>query len=92
MPAPASLSEDWGMFLYVLEKDPIVVAGFVLIGIAGDLLVHIQRKILGAGGKIPVEYLRIRRQYGWSPWPAYLLLINCSMGVVCFIAGLFRLR
>jgi len=41
--------------------------------------------------EVPLDYLRRRMKYGWSPWPAYLmwpfLLIGCSL----FVIGVFRL-
>ena len=80
------MNEILKMISYMLYKDPLVIAGFLLIGVAGTLLVHIQLKMVKRGYKfpyrkylakrnfeVPRDYLRMRTQYGWSPWPAYLI-------------------
>lgn len=69
------MTEDLKMISYVLHKDPAVIVGFLLIGLSGVLLVHMQLKLQTTGYKfpylkyltkrnweIPREYLRIRRQ------------------------------
>jgi hypothetical protein len=41
--------------------------------------------------EIPVDYLRLRTKYGWSPWPAYLMWLVLLVGAVLFVIGVFRL-
>ncbi len=41
--------------------------------------------------EIPVDYLRLRRKYGWSPWPAYLTWPMFVIGVVLLLTGVFKL-
>jgi hypothetical protein len=91
------------MFLYVVRHDPAVVVGLGLIGVAGALWFHVllqlERVGLGSyavlkfGGNwgIPVEYLKVRKKYGWPGWPVYFLWPSLLVGVVCLIVGVFRL-
>ena len=37
---------------------------------------------------LPAEYLRIRREHGWSPWPAYLMGLMLLAGVGFILLGL----
>jgi hypothetical protein len=86
---------------YMVRRDPIAVAGFLLIGTAGFLFIHLQLKMTRAGYKTylwsakkwetPTEYLRVRARHGWSPWPVYLFGPCLLLGVAALIFGLFRL-
>jgi hypothetical protein len=93
--------------VYMARHDPAVIAGLLLIGGAGLLFIHIQLKMTRAGYKTsygffgkplspngwdtPVQYLKVRAQHGWSPWPVYLLGPCVVLGIAVFIFGLFRL-
>jgi hypothetical protein len=41
--------------------------------------------------EVPVDYLRRRAKYGWSPWPAYLMWPFLLIGCCLFVIGVFRL-
>jgi hypothetical protein len=41
--------------------------------------------------EIPVDYLRLRMKYGWSPWPVYLMWPALIAGIVLIVIGVFRL-
>lgn len=47
--------------------------------------------VLASNWTIPGEYLKVRRKYGWSPWPVYCLWPCLVGGIVCLVLGLFRL-
>jgi hypothetical protein len=78
----------------------LAVLGFARIDLFSVLFVHVQFKMRGIGYKtypafaipsdwaLPAKYLRVRKQYGWSPWPVYLLWPCLIAGVVCLIVGL----
>ncbi|MGA7915402.1 MAG: hypothetical protein WCA00_09220 [Candidatus Acidiferrales bacterium] len=76
--------------------------GFLLVGTIFIPHNIILRRMRGAGYKtqpfdmtlngkfnLPVEYLRIRAQHGWSPWPAYLIPFMLLAGVGFILLGLF---
>jgi hypothetical protein len=75
--------------------------GFLLIGMI--LVPHnvILRRMKDAGYKtqsfdltingkfnLPVEYLKIREQHAWSPWPVYLMALMLFAGVGFILLGL----
>ena len=99
------MDESWKMISYMLHRNPLVIVGFVFIGISGVLLAHIQLKMVRVGNKfpygkyltrrglgVPLEYLKMRGEHGWSPWPAYLMWPAAIIGVACLLLGLFRLQ
>jgi len=91
-----------GEIEFVVDKlvgDPVVDWG-----ISGVFLAHIQLRLVKVGNKVaygkyltrqnwavPHQYLKIRTQHGWSPWPVYLLWPSAVIGIVCLVVGLFRL-
>lgn len=101
------MSETLRTLAYMVRHDPAVVVGLALIGAASTLFFHLTLKLSRAGfrsyvvfkpplvlasnGAIPGEYLKVRRKYGWSPWPAYCLWPCLVVGIVCLVFGLFRL-
>lgn len=101
------MNEPFQAIRYMFVHDPAVIVGFLFIGIASFLFMHIQLKMLRLGHKsytffrmsptgkngwdMPAEYLRIRNKHGWSPWPAYLLWPSLFGGVLALVVGLFRL-
>jgi hypothetical protein len=80
----------------------VEVLGFVLIGTFSVLLIRIKFKMRSVGYKtypmfsrpsdwrLPAEYLKIRSQYGWSPWPVYLLWLSLILGIGSLIIAVFR--
>jgi hypothetical protein len=96
------MDENFIMIWYMLHKYSLEVSGFMLFGVSGMLLAHIQLKMLKLGHKFPYakyltksnwdirgEYLRIRSQHGWSPWPAYLIWPAAATGVLFLLLGYF---
>jgi len=91
----------------MVRHDPVVVVGLALIGAASTLSFHVTLKlsrvgfrscvvfkppvVLASNWAIPGEYLKVRRKYGWSPWPVYCLWSCLVFGIVCLVFGLFRL-
>src|SRR5260370_38726026 len=41
--------------------------------------------------EVPIDYLRARAKYGWSPWPAYLMCPSLLIGSALLIIGVFKL-
>lgn len=41
--------------------------------------------------EVPLDYLRNRRKYGWSAWPALLMGVLFLAGILVFVAGVSRL-
>jgi hypothetical protein len=98
---------NFQQILYMVQHDPAVIAGLLLIGSAAVLFIHIQLKMIRAGYKTsygffgkplsangwdtPVRYLKVRAKHGWSPWPVYLLGPCVVLGIVVFVLGLLRL-
>ena len=90
-----------GQISYIARHDPIVITGFLLIGTAGFLFIHVQLRMSRSGYKtdfwsakkweVPAEYLRVRAEHGWSPWPVYLFGPCLLLGIAALILGLFRL-
>jgi hypothetical protein len=75
---------------------------FVFIVIHNGLFFFVQSLMRGVGYKtslffsrwsdlgIPFKYLQIRRRYGWSPWPVYvmwssLILAAITMAMIVFV-------
>ena len=98
------MKETLKMVSYMLLKDPLVIVGLIFLGVAGVLLAHIQLKMVKLGyefpylkyltkrnWEVPQEYLKMRTQHGWSPWPAYLIWPTAVIGVICLLVGLFQL-
>jgi hypothetical protein len=92
---------------YMARHDPAAIAGFLLIGSASVLFIHIQLKMIRAGyktsysffGKLivengwdtPAKYMKVRANHGWSPWPVYLVFPCLLLGIGLLVFGLFRL-
>jgi hypothetical protein len=93
------MGENLHMVLEVARHDPALVLGFLLVALYAALFIHIELKMREAGYKpnpfthaieyhgLPLEYLRIRQKYGWSPWPAYLTWPCLVTGCVLVILG-----
>ncbi len=96
------IGENLRAILYMAKHDPLAILGFCLLGVHGVLFFHIMLKMNRAGfevaywrfdGKyrLPAEYLKVQRERGWSPWPAYLIWPCLALGIVALVVGLFRL-
>jgi hypothetical protein len=99
------MDENLKMISYMIQKNPLVVVGLLLVGLSGLMLTRIQLTMLKSGYKfpylkyltkrnweIPQDYLKQRAKHGWSPWVAYLIWPVAFIGVVCLVIGLFRLQ
>ncbi len=85
------------------EHDPLVILGFLLIGAFVVFFFHVQFKMRETGlsayavfvssqkFSLPTEYLKIRKQRGWSPWPAYLVWPCLLAGIVLLVIGVYRM-
>jgi hypothetical protein len=75
--------------------------GFLLFGLIMVPQNVILRRLRGVGYKtqafdwtangkfnLPVEYLKIRAQHGWSPWPVYSMVLMLLAGVGFILLGL----
>lgn len=98
---------DFKPIVYMVQHDPAVVLGLLIIGSSAVFFFHIQLKMIRAGYKTsytffkkplspngwdtPVQYLKVRAEHGWSPWPVYLLGLSLFIGTIVFVFGLFRL-
>ena len=101
------MDETYRAIKYMLEHDPSVIVGLLLIGLASFLFMQIQLRMLKLGYKsytffrlsptskngwdMPAEYLRVRGKQGWSPWPVYLLWPTLLGGLAALVFGMFRL-
>jgi hypothetical protein len=89
-----------------MEQQPLLVLGFLLLGLSGWQSFVVLRRLVDSGyswrgyratwpmiGTMPLAYLylKARKQNGWSPWPAYLIWIFAISGSAALVAGLFRL-
>jgi len=85
------------------RHDPLAILGFCLIGAGAVLSFHMYRKMSRAGfnvafgrfeatWRLPGQYLYVRKEQGWSPWPAYLVWPCHLLGLIALVAGLFLLR
>jgi hypothetical protein len=86
------------------RHDPAAILGFLLIGAFAVLFFRVQSKMQKAGYKtyevfvssrkwgLPADYLRIRKQQGWSPWPVYLMWPCLLAGITLLVVGLLRLQ
>jgi hypothetical protein len=94
------------LIMEMVRHDPLVVIGFLLIGLSGWQSFVIYRRLAESGYKIrgyfamwptigtmPLAYLHLkhRSQRGWSAWPAYLVWLLTVAGTAALVAGLFRL-
>jgi hypothetical protein len=88
--------------LYGLGHYSFAVVGFVLIFGSAFLFIHMQFKMRAVGYKtyplftrpsdyaLPLEYLRVRSKYGWSPWLVYLMPTFFLGGVALLLFGVSR--
>ena len=89
------------------RHDPLLILGFLLLGLSGWQSFVIYRRLAGIGyrwqkyrevwpliGTMPLVYLHLnaRKQKGWRAWPAYLVWIFAVTGIAALVTGLFRLR
>ena len=75
-------------------------AGVLLVGSSAAILYFLYLRLRDTGRKyiafnlptqLLTDYLRVRSQYGWSPWPAYLVWPTAIAGWVLFIVGVTKL-
>jgi hypothetical protein len=75
-------------------------AGVLLLGCSAAIVSFLYLRLRDTGRnyillklltQVLGDYLRVRSQYGWSPWPAYLVWPTAIAGWVLFIVGVTRL-
>lgn len=92
---------------YMAKHDPAVIAGLLLIGSSLVFYIHVQLKMVRAGYKTSFDvlrgplsakgletsrqYLKVRSEERWSPWPIYLFLPCMLAGIGLLVFGLLRL-
>jgi hypothetical protein len=91
---------------YFAKHDPLLLLGFLLIGVAVFLSFRILLRMIKIGekpyisffglpryslSKASVNYLRLRKENGWSGWTVYTLAICLVFGIPIFVIGCFRL-
>ena len=88
--------------VFIVLNNPILALGLWLVATSLMLVSHIKYKMMDLGSEtvhllphpadweLPAHYLEVRSQYGWSPWPVYLLWPCQIGGVVTLVAGLLR--
>jgi hypothetical protein len=97
---------DLKSILQFVRHDPLVVLGFLLVGLSAVLSFIVFRRLATCGYKtggyfamwpmivkVPLAYvyLKARSQHGWSAWPAYLVWLSGAAGMATLVVGLFRL-
>lgn len=97
------LHENLRAILEIVRHDPLVVAGFCLIGAGAVFSSHVllrmsRAKLVGVSDlrwaqfQLQQKYLQVREQHGWSAWPVYLSWICFALGIFALVAGLFLLH
>lgn len=96
------MHEQGSTVISVLQRDPLLGVGALLLGIAAALVLHLHRKLRGIGDhsysfvsipnpviawSVPRAYLRAKRQQGWPSWPAFAVWGCILLGVALFVVG-----
>ena len=75
-------------------------SGILLVGCSAAMLYFLYARLRDIGrryiafklpSKLISDYLRVRSQYGWSPWPAYLVWPTAVAGWALFFVGVTKL-
>jgi hypothetical protein len=86
------------------KHDPLLIPGFGLLGagrfFSSRVLVWMNRAGLfgmkdwrwDLHDRLPMEYLKVRPERGWSAWPVYLTEICIALGAFGLIVRLFPLQ
>ncbi len=94
------IGENLRVIVYMAKHDPLAVLGFCLLGASGAFSFHVLLRMNRAGlfgfrdwrwdsnFRLPVGYLKVREQNGWSPWPVYLSWICLALGFAALVGGL----
>jgi hypothetical protein len=97
------MRENFHIVLETTRHDPLAILGFLLLGAFAVLFFNMHLRLRAAGYKthafpllghdwrVAGEYLRARKQQGWSPWPGYLLWPCFFLRIAALAAGLFLL-
>ena len=64
------MNENLRMIWYMIHKDPLVIAGLVLVGFSGLLLTRIQLRMMKSGYKFP--YVKYLTRQSWEVPQEYL--------------------
>jgi hypothetical protein len=86
------------------KHDPLAVLGFCLLSAGGVFSLRVtlrmnRARLFGVKDwrwdsdvRLPLDYWKVRKQYGWSAWPVYLTWICFALGTIALIAGQFLLQ
>ncbi len=75
----------------------LVFAGICLVGSSSAIVMdlYFQLRKIGINPsnwvKVPREYLRVRKKYGWPAWPVYLILPLLIAGAALLFMGASKL-
>jgi hypothetical protein len=93
------IHENLRVVAYMAKHDPLAILGFCLLGAGAVLFSHMQIKMSRAGisavvwrgmlanYRLHAEYSKVRKEHGWSPWPAYLVWPCFALGIAALFAG-----
>ena len=85
--------------VFVVLRNPILALGLWLFAASLLLIFEIKSKMMKlesetvhlfphpADWELTTHYLEVRSQYGWSPWPVYLMWPCQVAGVVTLLVG-----
>ena len=93
------MRDNLRMLAYMAKHDPAVIIGLALIATAAFLLFRIQMQLVRAGHRFmllrgldaSLEYVKLRKQYGWSLGPFYGFWLFLALGVGSLVFGVFHL-
>jgi hypothetical protein len=98
------IHENLRAIAYMAKHDPLAILGFCLLGAGAVLFFHMLLKMNRAGlnavvwrgmlasYRLHAEYLKVCKQRGWSPWPAYLVWPCFGLGFAAILTGMFLLQ
>lgn len=81
----------------LLPKGYCLVLGILLLGCAAaiDFLIRARMREIGersvfvSGGTFDYcKYLKVRKQFDWSPWPVYLIAPVLVLGIIFVVMSL----
>ena len=100
------MQEQGPRVITILERDPLLGVGALLVEVAAALVFHLHRKLRGIGDhfynfisipnaviawSVPRAYLKAKSRQGSSSWPAYTIWACILLGVVLFVVGVAHL-
>lgn len=96
------MREGIDFVVFIVRSNPVLALGLWLVAASLWLVSRIKYRMMGldyetvhlfphpADWELPAHYLEVRSQYGWSPWPVYLMWPCQIAGVLTLLVGLLR--